>query len=35
MSRVETHTLTQADIRKIEEALNSDDLEVMVGELDG
>ena len=30
MTTLGTHVLTRADIRKIEEALNCDDLEVMV-----
>jgi hypothetical protein len=34
MSRCETKTLTKADIAKIEEALDSSDLEVMVAAVD-
>jgi hypothetical protein len=34
MTTLGTHTLTRADIRKIEEALNTYDLEVMVAVVD-
>lgn len=34
MTTFGTHALTRADIRKIEEALNCDDLEVMVAVVD-
>jgi hypothetical protein len=34
MTTFGTHALTRADIRKIEEALNTNDLEVMVATVD-